>query len=319
MDIIKKCRKMMEQEIYNREEKGIVTDCFDKIINIMELNVDKYSNNPEFWNLFAFVYLLKKDTKKAIEIVEKGLKFNPNSKILLKDLIEYNFCEKNFSKTIVLGNEYLKSVGIHSQILDDLAYSYDRMGEPEKAIKTYKESIKKSLDFTQNIGYWVALSLKSKHFIPAIIMVKKYLLLHPDDLDYWYTLGNTYFKNNEYEEGIKILEYAQSKDKEKDLSGHLLGYAYFKAGKVEKGIALIKKSLEVDPNSRWALKHLAKAYLKLGKYDEVIEIVDKMIKTINDIDKVESISKKQLKEVKGELTEKALKLKEKAVQLKNQQ
>lgn len=94
--------------------------------------------------------------------------------------------------------------------------------------------------------------------------------LAPTNYDVWFILGSLYVQQEKVDQGIKVLEKAETLAPEKEGILFRLGEAYFQKGdyetaqeKFEAGLA-IKKAPD-------ALFSLGNTYLKLAKFDEAID------------------------------------------------
>lgn len=100
--------------------------------------------------------------------------------------------------------------------------------------------------------------------------------LAPTNYDVWFILGSLYVQQEKVDQGIKVLEKAETLAPEKEGILFRLGEAYFQKGdyetakeKFEAGLA-IKKAPD-------ALFSLGNTYLKLAKFDEAIDAYEEAL------------------------------------------
>ena len=97
--------------------------------------------------------------------------------------------------------------------------------------------------------------------------------LAPSNYEVWFILGSLYIQQQEVEQGVKILEKAESLAPEAEKEGILfsLGNAYFQQGDYEAAREKLESGLELEENSPEALFDLGNTYLKLAEFDKAID------------------------------------------------
>ncbi len=95
--------------------------------------------------------------------------------------------------------------------------------------------------------------------------------LAPANYEVWIILGSLYLQQDKIDEGVKVLEKAETLAPEQEGLLFSLGNAYFQQGKYEAAKEKLEAGLEIEENSPEALFDLGNTYLKLAKLDKAID------------------------------------------------
>ncbi|MGL5835351.1 MAG: tetratricopeptide repeat protein [Waterburya sp.] len=100
--------------------------------------------------------------------------------------------------------------------------------------------------------------------------------LAPTNYDVWFILGSLYVQQEKVDQGIKVLEKAQTLAPEKEGILFRLGEAYFQKGEYETAKEKFEAGLAIK-NVPDALFSLGNTYLKLAKFDEAIDAYEEAL------------------------------------------
>ncbi len=113
---------------------------------------------------------------------------------------------KNYEKSIILHEFFIKENPDNGLALYHLGYSYGQLGDHENEIKYYNEAIKKgyySPGIFFNLGMAYA---ETEKFDDAMKMFRKAIALNPEDVDAISNLGTLYLETGQVEKAKKQLE-----------------------------------------------------------------------------------------------------------------
>lgn len=98
-----------------------------------------------------------------------------------------------------------------------------------------------------------------------------------DDAIYFYTEGQRFMKNEEYETAIQKYTESLKIDPKFAFAWDNLGICYRKLGKYDDAINSYTKSLELDPKGMTALQNIAVAYSLKKDYGKSVEIYSRFV------------------------------------------
>lgn len=185
--------------------------------------LDQNPDVTDFYDMHASFFEAQKDYKKALAVIEQGLKKTPSHEKLLyfqgalfdkmgnkKDAVE------KMKKIIAMNPE-------NAHALNFVAYTWSEMGEnlPEA-----EEYVKKAITLRPADGYiqdtlgWI--QFKQGKIEEAIASLEKAVTLQPDEAVILDHLGDAYLKKQDYAKATDIYKKAQSfAKKDKDMSKKL--------------------------------------------------------------------------------------------------
>jgi len=163
-----------------------------------EISIDYYNIGNEFYN--------DKQYKKAIEMYEKSIKYNPqNSQAILNLILSYQMDKQYDQVEILIKKYYTKKItDFDKKLLLTLGNNYYLMGSYQKALSTYILYVtdyesdpngyfniglcyQKLGDSKNSIGYFLRAYEKDEKFVPTL-----------------YNIANYYYSQDEFEESRKF-------------------------------------------------------------------------------------------------------------------
>ncbi|GAB6161976.1 tetratricopeptide repeat protein [Desulfothermus naphthae] len=119
---------------------------------ILEQQLKKYTNNKKLRIFLSDIYMLDKKFNKAKEIIEEGLKQNPGDKKLLFQLGTIYYKLKDINKSLSIMEKILKKDPDDASALNFIGYTLIDMGTD---LKRGYELVKKALLIEPNNGYFL--------------------------------------------------------------------------------------------------------------------------------------------------------------------
>ncbi len=189
---------------FDSEVKGedvltsIVFNChkgnYDKAFGIIEVQNERYRENPSFWNQVGTCFLLKGERRKALMFYNKALEFQPN----------------------------------FAPALNNIGLMYRKEGNDQKAEVAFSKAVKNS-NFSKTPRFNLAqLYLDYGLFNDAIKEFK--VLEDSKDVDVFAGLGSAYLMAGDYENSIRYFKMIDEDFYEWPYIGINAALAFYKAG-----------------------------------------------------------------------------------------
>lgn len=188
-------------------------DKSDKAQKIAQKGTKHFPEIDEFWLLKSDFYAKKEKYTRALQILKRGLEYNPKSTILLFQMGVFEHKLGNIDKSI---SHMEKVINI----------------DPEHA---------KALNF---LGY--TLTERNKDLDRAKILIQKALELEPKNGYFLDSLAWYYYKSQRFEKAWKTISSAVDQVEKDPVIWEHLGDIASKLDKKEKGIEAYKKALGLD-------------------------------------------------------------------------
>ena len=152
-------------------------------------NIDEIERDIDYYRLIAESYMQEEQSKKAVTVLNEGLKSNPTS----------------------------------DEILYSLAIAYDKLNKREDSINSIKKAYELSPDnpiYQNFLGYMYVLD--KINLDEAIVLITSALEKDPDNAAYLDSLGWAYFMKKKYKKAYSYIERAaELAPDEKEIVDHL--------------------------------------------------------------------------------------------------
>ncbi len=283
---------MMIGETYLK--KGIYNEAIREFQRAMMIN-PTHRDIPKILNKMGTVYYLQEKYKEAVFSLRKALELDPeNSEAIINlrhvfenfrpDLSKYDIDkhkEKYISSHLELANDYFL-IGMYQDALREYQLVFEADSQNTEVYKKLKITYRKLINFY----------LENKQYDNAIGVLKKIILIEPENETYWFWIGKAYYlkgkfwakeaiealkkaptvKNSYYylgkayldqgntKESINAFERAIEKDDKNSLIPNELGNIFYKQSDCEKAVEWYKKACEIDPNNKDYQRNLERAY-----------------------------------------------------------
>jgi tetratricopeptide (TPR) repeat protein len=163
--------------------------------------IERRSNVPEFYALYASLLDESKEYKVAINMLDAAVKKFPS----------------------------------HTQLKFFLGSMHDRVGDKQATIKAMREVVDLDADHVQALNFLAYTYAElSENLSEAETLARRALELSPNDGYVLDTVGWVLFKRGKLEESIRFLEAAFSTKKDESIVAEHLGDAYYRFELVEK-------------------------------------------------------------------------------------
>ncbi len=191
----------------------------------------------------------------------------------------------------------LQPADLQSRYLLALAYSsvrdFDRAAEQyETILKTFLDLEPKNTDFYIYLG---ELYFSQGKFNEGISQFEKILKIQPEDTSALLLVGSYYLEHGKRVQGVEMLKHCVAVDPVNADCLNALGYSYSEDGiKLDEAEDMIGRALLVEPENAAYLDSLGWVYYKQGKFEQALDQLNKAAAKENDPEILEHIA--QVKE-----------------------
>lgn len=199
---------------------------YDSLVIHAEKALEYFPNQALLYYFSGTGYLIQKDYKKAVRMLEQGKKYTIDPKLL----------------TVIYGQ---------------LGDAYNGLKESDKSYQAYDKALMNGPDndhVLNNYSYF--LSLANENLDKALEMSTRLVEQHPNNPTYLDTHGWVLYTNGKYKESEKYLEKAASLDEDGTVIEHY-GDVLFQLGEVEKAIRQWEKARDLGNASELIEKKIA--------------------------------------------------------------
>jgi len=223
--------------------------------NNLETAVQNFKNaitlKPDDMNAYknlALCYSNLEDDEKTISTLTKAVEIDPDNVDMQRTLGVAYYQAHEFEKAIDVFQEVAEKTksdtaqaDIYAEAIQRIAFSYDQLGQSEKAIDAYKKALN----------------------------------VFPDNTDLIYNLGRLYYMQENYEKAIdNFKQIAENNPNDYD-AVYNTAMAYLRAEKNEEAIPYFKKAIEIKPDSYDAWNNLGVVYVRANMPEKGKEAFDK--------------------------------------------
>ena len=234
-------------------EKEVILSATDKA-NKRELSmeeakdiVDKYPKSHRAHALLAFMHLQKRDFQKTLKTLSESLKYG-------KSVTVYNL----------------------------LAQTNIELGKKDKAKDYFDEALKLDSNDYQTLVNLLSYYGKNGEFQEGQIILKKMILINPNDTELKSKLISMYLRTSSHEEALDYLKLLIKEEPQRFVWRHLQGNVFYQFNKKEEGLESYLKALEIMPNSVRTLFNISVYYNEKKLYDDAISYLKKAIEADPD-------------------------------------
>lgn len=199
----------------------------------------------------------------ALQKIETLLQDSPDELLLHKNAAEIYYETKQYDKavkhyTFVIDN---KDLGM-TEASRSIYYfargaSYERLGDFNKASMDLEKSLEVNPNNPTVMNYLGYMWLDTGHKIDeAFGHIQKALLLRPNDGSIVDSMGWAYYKKQDYESAVQLLERAVELLPEDPTINMHLGDTYEKLGRMEEALLQWKRALELGPDTEDHIEYL---------------------------------------------------------------
>ena len=207
---------------------GIEADLnqYDSVIVHAEKALEYFPNQAIFYYFAGTGYLIEKEYKRSIQILDQGKKYATNNDLL----------------TVFYGQ---------------LGDAYNSLKQYEKSYNAYEKALESDPEndhVLNNYSYF--LSLRKKDMDKALEMSTKLVELFPENPTYLDTHGWVLYTMGKYDEAVIYLEKAANLEEDGTIIEHF-GDVLYKLGKVDEAVIQWKRASNYSDTSEYILKKIS--------------------------------------------------------------
>jgi tetratricopeptide (TPR) repeat protein len=216
----------------------IVNRELERALDILNNQMDLDSGNSDIHFLLGRIYIKLGDDQKATEYVQRALSLTVNEKteMLLTASQDYIDMGK-FDFAISLLERALKNSPDNLEIINDLAFCYER-----------KDYLPKSLEFYE-----------------------KYLDKDPFNDNVWFNIGTIYARDLNLNKAVEAFDYAIALNPYNSSVLYNKAILLINTGRYDEGIEVFTEFLKMEPDNIFALIGIADAYLGKDRLDDAMK------------------------------------------------
>jgi len=219
----------------------------DEGIDILEKIVRERKDFDQAYAYLATLYKVKKDYKKAVEILKEGYQNCPTSYKVITTFGIFLTEVQEYDAAIQILQHGLELIDYDPELWNYLGVAYWRKGDLDEALETFDRSL--SLDH----NYSIAFNNKGSVYLSKFLTTRDRM-----DLD---RATENFKKSIQLDPG-----YASA------YNG--LGAAYSQAGDIEGAIRSWEKAVEINPGLGFSLYNLGTAYMRKGDKTRALEYLN---------------------------------------------
>jgi tetratricopeptide (TPR) repeat protein len=216
----------------------IVNRELEKALNILNNQLGLDSGNSDILFLLGRVFIKLGDDEKATYYLEKALSISSLEKADMWLTASQDYIDMgNFDKAITLLESALKLLPDNLEIINDLAFCYER-----------REDLTKSLEFYE-----------------------RYLDKDPFNDNVWFNVGTIYARDLNLLKATEAFDYAIALNPYNSSVLYNKAILLVNSGKYDEGIDTFTQFLKLEPDNTYALTGIADAYLGKDRLDDAMK------------------------------------------------
>ncbi len=227
------------REIFNSGVSSYRRDKLDDAVAKFILAIKLIPDSISAYKNLGITYSQMGKDSLAVETYLEAIKIAPQDLKLKTILGALYYKNAEYEKSIDVLKKVVEAADPNSKEYADamisMAFSYDFLGESEKAKETYLVALSKvpnNKDIVFNLG---RLNFMQKNYEDAIENFQKVLEIDPEDFESYLNIGNAYLQLEKFEESIPFYQKAVELKPDNANAWNNLGVAYVRAGNTVKG------------------------------------------------------------------------------------
>ncbi|SFE50283.1 tetratricopeptide repeat protein [Thermophagus xiamenensis] len=244
-----------------------------KAAAILEHVMSIEKSNPEVYLNLGYIYFREGDRDKAIQTLELGLKYAGDENDILLDTVLYLNQFQEYSTTIRLLSARYPKIKNDENLLFELAYALDKIGDNHKAHDIYEEVLDLN-PYSENAWYNLGISLvKLDNLEEAVDAFDFCLTINPDHAQAHFNKGNSLAQQNRYLEALDCYLNCISYDLEQSKCLQYIADCWHKLGNSSKAIQFFELAIKSDIIDFDTWESYARFYLELQKPKKCRQII----------------------------------------------
>lgn len=241
---------------------------FDESIKVLRRALAAHKDDIQTNYNMGFTYRRMEKWNEAIECFKFVIRENPRDVLAYNHLGAIYALQKEFDKAV---DSYKKGLQIdpnHPILHLNMARSLEAMGYSGEADAEYQAALKGKPGWIEAIKAYSDFLVNNKNTAQAAELVKKSIVLYPENVDMQSLLGRIYLKQCDYDNAAKTFETASDID-ENDLDAvRGLAAVYEKTDRMDEALAAIKKAEDLSGEDESVEKQYAHLLLTANAIDE---------------------------------------------------
>ena len=217
----------------------------DKALHRLDRVLKKYPEHFVAYNLKGEVLLARKEYGEAEKSFSAAIKIKPTLTILYRNLANARLAQKNVEGAIKTYRAGIDSNPESETLYVALASLYDRMGNQTGTIEVYESLLKQNPDSIVAANNLAMMLISYRSDESSISQAKKLVekIKFTDNPAYLDTVGWVYYKSNEYDKALPVLQQALDKSPDSPLLQYHLGMVQYQQGQKVAAKANLEKAL----------------------------------------------------------------------------
>ena len=220
----------------------------------------------------GLIYLEKKEYLKAIDVFKKINSLNPRYSGVNYYVALCYIKLENYEEAEKFLNVIVPSSDFYYDAVVQRSYIHLIKNNPQKSLEIleseYSENNENSVivDFLGSVYRWL------NRVGDSINLYKKFLKEKPDDETILYSLGVSYYYNDEVVKSITVMSEIKEKYPNNADAINFIGYTYAERGEnLDYAEKLIFEAMKIRPNKGYIIDSLGWIYYQKGEFDKALE------------------------------------------------
>jgi tetratricopeptide (TPR) repeat protein len=229
--------------------------------------IDSYKN-------LAYVYMRMDSIPAVLRSYRELLAIKPDDYETYMTMASIHNQRQEYEKSAELLQKAVAAApdSARPRIIGDLGITYDMMGKPEEAMKTYQDALKMSpgnKDLLFNLG---RLYLMRDDYANAINQLTEVLKQNPEDFEVNYNVGLSYLKIGErLDKRAREIEDEAMTAKKKPNTARIDSLRQAANANFNGAMPYLKKAVELKPDQGSAWHNLGVGYMRAGDQEKAKE------------------------------------------------
>jgi len=280
--------KARSRELAKLSEEEFNRQNFAKAGELLEESLNLDPQNAEALNNLGVMLLQSNMVSEALGLFERATQLNPGNEEIASNYKETALLAQKLSRfdghirsLLIRNRKMIKSKGVEGETEQEVSKSREEKTMEERSKVNHDSDIevyrKLARDDPQNVGNLKVLSEKlteAGKYDEAVDYWENLLKLSPNS-DSYQSLGNCYFKMEEYEKASEALLKGLELNPDDANILNDLGVISMAKGDLEEAINYFQKGLKSVPNSPDILLNLALICYQVGLYEEAAGLLEK--------------------------------------------
>ncbi len=227
---------------------------WQQIETLMESVKNKLGVTKDVFYYLGIAQLQQNKTEAAVENLREGYIQAPSDINILFMLANAQYAHKLYDDALDTTIKAIAQIPNSKQLYDLKGLIYDKKGDLEKAVESYETGL--AIELVEGQGneenaalynnYSYLLSQRGVRLEKALEMVKKALMIDPENSSYLDTIGWVYFKLGRLDEAYEFIKQSLEKDETSAEVNDHMGDIYFEKGDLDKAREYWRKAIELD-------------------------------------------------------------------------